>query len=79
MAGGGGGTLSLGYSSIYGFHFCAFQIEQLQSLAEESQQLRDEMDVLRHTQEKVVSFAISRIHIRGKYRRMTVRVVLKQG
>lgn len=28
--------------------------EQLQSLAEESQMLKDEMDVLRHSQEKVV-------------------------
>ena len=33
-----------------------FQIEQLQSLAEESQMLKDEMDVLRHSQEKVVSY-----------------------
>ncbi|CAB4034453.1 Hypothetical predicted protein, partial [Paramuricea clavata] len=32
------------------------RIEQLQSLAEESQQLRDEMDVLRHTQEKVAKY-----------------------
>lgn len=32
------------------------QIEQLQSLAEESQMLKDEMDVLRHSQEKVVSY-----------------------
>ena len=32
-----------------------YQNEQLQSLAEEAQMLKDEMDVLRHSQEKVVS------------------------
>lgn len=32
------------------------RIEQLQSLAEESQMLKDEMDVLRHSQEKVIKY-----------------------
>ena len=34
--------------------FLSLKNEQLQSLAEESQMLKDEMDVLRHSQEKVV-------------------------
>lgn len=47
--------------------FLCLKNEQLQSLAEESQMLKDEMDVLRHSQEKVVCSGLLRASLQELY------------
>ena len=47
--------------------FLSLKNEQLQSLAEESQMLKDEMDVLRHSQEKVVCTGSLHVNLQELY------------
>ena len=47
--------------------FLSLKNEQLQSLAEESQMLKDEMDVLRHSQEKVVCAGLLHVCLQELY------------